>query len=358
MSQPGSTACPVKEDNDSPSESTTVPYVASSPDPETCRTGAMNQDTLSITTDPATASQHQSSFTDHRSPTAQDPSDTLLSSTTLSNDSLEQSEKGEYRSIKLIFVHGFTQVGLSWLRIAESMASAYEVMLIDAPGHGGSSNIRANLVDGAALLAKTAGQGVYIGYSMGGRFCLQLAINHANLVRALVLLGANPGIEDAEERKRRYAADLVLAEQLDPGEGKSNDSLENSSYDQQKRLDNFLKRWLEQPIFATLPVSEEDLALRRTNTPSGLASSLRLASTGAQQPLWKHLRELDMPVLVMAGERDEKFSAIGQRMVNLIGNNARFVSISGAGHAAHLEKPELFIDVLNRFLNELSLEPR
>ena len=41
----------------------------------------------------------------------------------------------------------------------------------------------------------------------------------------------------------------------------------------------------------------------------GLAASRRLAGTGAQEPLWYRLAELEMPVLLVAGERDEKFAA-------------------------------------------------
>ncbi len=46
-----------------------------------------------------------------------------------------------------------------------------------------------------------------------------------------------------------------------------------------------------------------------------------------------------MPVLVVAGEHDAKFTAIGRRMADAI-PDASFVLIEGAGHAAHLERPE------------------
>jgi 2-succinyl-6-hydroxy-2,4-cyclohexadiene-1-carboxylate synthase len=45
-----------------------------------------------------------------------------------------------------------------------------------------------------------------------------------------------------------------------------------------------------------------------------------------------------MPVLVVAGERDEKFTEIGRRMADLIAD-ASFTLIEGAGHAVHLERP-------------------
>ena len=40
----------------------------------------------------------------------------------------------------------------------------------------------------------------------------------------------------------------------------------------------------------------------------------RLAGTGAQGSMWPRLRELNMPVLAMAGERDTKFTAIARQI--------------------------------------------
>ena len=51
-------------------------------------------------------------------------------------------------------------------------------------------------------------------------------------------------------------------------------------------LDRFLDEWLAQPLFAGLTLDDGARADRLTNTPEGLASSLRLAGTGAQGSLW------------------------------------------------------------------------
>ncbi len=57
-----------------------------------------------------------------------------------------------------------------------------------------------------------------------------------------------------------------------------------------------------------------------------------------------------MPVLVLAGERDERFRAAGERLARSIGGNARLALVPGAGHAAHLERPQAFLDVLRPWL--------
>ena len=82
-----------------------------------------------------------------------------------------------------------------------------------------------------------------------------------------------------------------------------------------------------------------------TNTGAGLASSLRLAGTGTQQPLWHELSRLDMPVLVVTGELDAKFTALGEALATAIGPNASHAVVPGAGHAPHLQLPVLVGDL-------------
>jgi 2-succinyl-6-hydroxy-2,4-cyclohexadiene-1-carboxylate synthase len=234
---------------------------------------------------------------------------------------------------RLVLIHGFTQTGRSWASIAGDLSHDHEVALVDAPGHGGSSEVRADLVDGATLLADAAGGGVYAGYSMGARFALHVALARPDVVEGLVLLGATPGIEDAGEREQRRAQDEARAVALE-----------------RDGVDAFLSGWLAQPLFAGLPPDAAGIEDRRRNTVAGLASSLRLAGTGAQVPRWNELARLQMPVLVLAGSEDHKFAAIGERMAERIGANATFAEVPGAGHAAHLERPEAFLRLLRAWL--------
>ncbi len=235
---------------------------------------------------------------------------------------------------RLVFVHGFTQTRRSWLPVAEHFVRHYQVMLVDAPGHGGSSGIRADLRRGADLLAATGGRATYIGYSMGGRLCLHLALAYPHHVDRLVLLGATAGILDDDERLARRQADHRLAAEIE-----------------RDGVEPFIERWLATPLFAHLALDSADIASRiHGNSAAGLASSLRLAGTGEQLPLWDRLAELGMPTLILAGEHDTKFTALGQHMADLIGDDARFATIHRAGHAAHLEQPTQVITRLEAFL--------
>ena len=235
---------------------------------------------------------------------------------------------------RLVLVHGFTQTGRSWHVLAADLARDHEVVLVDAPGHGASAAVRADLGQGADLLGAAGGEAVYVGYSMGGRLALHLALARPDLVRGLILLGTTAGLADPAERAARRDTDEDLARRVE-AEG----------------VDPFLERWLAGPLFARLPRDRADLDDRRRNTAEGLASSLRLAGTGTQEPLWSRLPELAMPVLVLAGADDERFVAVGRRMAAAIGPNAAYTDVPGAGHAAHLEQPAAFVRIVRRWMD-------
>lgn len=252
----------------------------------------------------------------------------------------------------VILVHGFTQTGASWRPVADRLDG--RIVCVDAPGHGGSGSVRADLTTGATLLADAiAVHGgplddvdaavaadappVVVGYSMGGRLALRAALDHPDAIGGLVLLGATAGIDDAAERAARRTADEALADHLE-ADG----------------VAPFLEEWLAQPLFAGLEPTPEDLAARLANTADGLASSLRLAGTGTMDPpWWDELADIEIPTLVVWGERDLKFAALGTRLAGAIGSTAATAVIAGAGHAAHLEQPGAFGAVVQRFADDL-----
>jgi 2-succinyl-6-hydroxy-2,4-cyclohexadiene-1-carboxylate synthase len=233
----------------------------------------------------------------------------------------------------MVFVHGFTQTGNSWKAIAEHFVRAgHQCVVLDLPGHGGSTHLRADLRRTADMVASVGGQGVYVGYSLGARVALHVALLYPHEVDAVALVGANPGIDSDTERAVRREADDRLAAHLE-----------------QVGLQQFLEEWTAQPLFGTLTPQQLDLDDRLRNTVEGLASSLRHAGTGTQMPLWSRLRELSMPVLAMAGADDAKFAAIAQQMADAA-PDGRSVLVPDAAHADHLQQPASVIDAIERWL--------
>lgn len=235
---------------------------------------------------------------------------------------------------KVVLVHGFTQTNRSWQPLLPRLTAGRQVVTVDAPGHGSSPQDGVDLGEGARLLGEAGGEAAYVGYSMGGRLALHLALSEPRLVRRLVLIGATAGIDADHEREARRAADQALAEELERG-----------------GLDPFLDRWLANPLFATLSEDDAGIDDRRRNTVSGLAASLRRMGTGTQEPLWGRLSQLHMPALMVAGERDEKFTATAHRLAAAWGGDARVGIVAGAGHACHLERPRTFCDLVIPFLD-------
>ena len=237
---------------------------------------------------------------------------------------------------RLVLVHGFAQTARCWGPVADDLGADHEVLALDLPGHGESPLPALDLPGTAAALAEAGGRATYVGYSFGGRACLRLALDHPEVVEGLVLVGGTAGLEDEDERAARRAADDALARQLE-AEG----------------VAAFLDRWLALPLFAGLAPERQYRHERLRNRPEALAASLRLAGTGAQEPLWGRLGELGArraPVLVAAGADDTKFAALGRRLVAGIGPGAELALVPGAGHTAHLEQPEAFLAALRAWL--------
>ena len=244
------------------------------------------------------------------------------------------------RGERLVLAHGFTQNSRCWGPFGHDLAADHEVVAVDLPGHGRTdpAHDSADLPAAGRLLADVGGDAVYIGYSMGGRTTLHAALAHPERVQALVLIGATAGMDDPAARAARRQADGALAADLLAG-----------------GLDEFLRRWLANPLFAGLPPSAAAVEQRLANRPEGVAASLRHTGTGTQEPLWGELERLTMPVLVLVGAEDPKFAAEGARLVEHL-PRARMRTLPGT-HAVHLAQPTAAAAAVRQFLaDELGWE--
>lgn len=234
---------------------------------------------------------------------------------------------------RLVLAHGFTQTARSWGRFASLVGTDREVVSVDLPGHGGSSDVRADLMESGRLLTEAASSGDatfdLLGYSLGARVALHAALEGPEGLRRLVLIGGTGGIEDPAQREERRARDDARATELEAD------------------LEGFLARWVASPMFAGLRV--RGLDERRRNTKEGLASSLRLAGTGSQPPLWDRLGDLRAPLLAVAGADDVRFALAARRLARAVPAGV-FSLVPGAGHAAHLAQPDLCASIVRQFL--------
>src|SRR5690242_13665381 len=104
-----------------------------------------------------------------------------------------------------VLVHGFTQTGASWNPLVPRFeAAGFTVQAPTVP-------TAPDLWRAADELGRRCGQGAWIGYSMGGRIALHLALSAPAVVDALVLIGATAGIDDPVDRATRRESDEGLA---------------------------------------------------------------------------------------------------------------------------------------------------
>lgn len=236
----------------------------------------------------------------------------------------------------VVLVHGFTQTASSMAPLASRLAAARSVVAVDLPGHGGSTEVSADLEETGALVADAVGDGKFdlVGYSLGGRVALHAVCAAVPGLRRVVAISASPGIVDPEARARRLERDHAMADALE-ADGD---------------VDGFLHRWLANPMFATLPLDRADVEGRRSNTASGLADSLRRCSVGTQRWLGDELARAATPMLVLSGSRDDPFV----RSAGFLAASRRSIAASvvpGAGHAAHLERPDVVARFVGAFLD-------
>src|SRR5579863_1092345 len=251
------------------------------------------------------------------------------------------------RGLTLVMLHGFTGSAAAWGSHLDTLAAdGWRVIALDLPGHGQSEApddpqcytieyCQQAILTALHDLGVSWGEAVLMGYSMGGRIALHAAFS--GFFRALILESASPGLADPVEREQRRMSDEALSASIE-----------------RDGVEAFIDHWEKLPLFAsqhTLPVeTREALRLQRLhNRASGLAQSLRGVGTGVQPPLHARLPTLRIPVLLIAGELDTKFTALARYMASAL-PHAQLCIVSGAGHAVHLERPEEFDALIGNFI--------
>lgn len=166
-----------------------------------------------------------------------------------------------------------------------------------------------------------------LGYSMGGRLALHALLDGAKYDRA-VIVSAGLGIESEAERTERRKADEKWARRFESED-----------------WDSVLRDWNAQPLFGgdIRTRKESDYDRRK------IVRQLRDYSVAKLPPLAPRLHEIAIPVLWIAGERDAKYVAEGERAVRLL-PDAELWICPGAAHRVPWEKADAFIARLRALL--------
>ncbi len=239
----------------------------------------------------------------------------------------------------VLFIPGFMQRGDAWRPVAELLPERYPSRLLDHAEHTFEGRL-GEIAEQARDLAggaPDAGRPLLAGYSLGGRLALRAALREPELYAGVVTVGATAGIEEGPLRVQRVEADEKLA-----------------SWMEAMPIEDIVSLWERQPLFADQSDSlvEDQRPGRLSHDPRELALILRTAGQGVLAPVWHELRTLDLPLLAIAGARDDGYSSAAKRIASLA-PNARAAVVENAGHAPHLQRPDAVAELIAGFLDEL-----
>ncbi|MFN6519129.1 MAG: 2-succinyl-6-hydroxy-2,4-cyclohexadiene-1-carboxylate synthase [Nostoc sp. CreGUA01] len=249
----------------------------------------------------------------------------------------------------ILFLHGFMGNIDEFEEAIELLSDEFSYLTLDLPGHGktqvlgrdeyytmpNTAQAIINLLD-KLKIAKC----FLVGYSMGGRLALYLALHFPERFFKVVLESASSGLATAPERLERIQRDTQIGKNL-------------ARTTTQAAFADFLSNWYSQAIFGDIknhPQYDKMVENRLQNNPQELDKSLRFMGTGCQPNLSPQLVDNTIPMLLLAGEYDEKFIYMNTEMAKLC-KLAQLKIIKNAGHNIHLENTLMFVQILRIFLS-------
>ena len=252
---------------------------------------------------------------------------------------------GNRRQPVLVLLHGFLGSHKDWYEVTDRLEFGFDKLIIDLPGHGKSlpppafysleNTCRSILT---LLDEQHIDSCILLGYSMGGRLALHLAVTFPHRFRALILESASPGITEESERRLKRQWEEKIIRKL-----------------QTSDMATFIHDWYKNPLFHSLRRHPDFTMLvkrRCRNDPEALGLALRNLGAGTMPSLWCRLAELKMPVLTICGELDRKYRTISKKIMDA--NPAiSVITAPDCGHNIHFENSTYFCNTVNTFLHRL-----
>ena len=224
----------------------------------------------------------------------------------------------------MLFIPGFMQRGDAWRPVAELLPERYPSTMLDHSEHSFEGRLREIEQSGAEVL---------VGYSLGGRLALRAALRSPESYSGVVLVGSTAGIDEGPLRVARAEADEKLA-----------------SWMEAMPIEDIVGLWERQPLFADQSdaLVEEQRPGRLSQDPRSLALLLRTAGQGVLEPVWHELRALELPLLAIAGARDDGYTRAAKRIASTA-PNGRLAIVEEAGHAPQLQRPDEVARLISEF---------
>jgi pimeloyl-ACP methyl ester carboxylesterase len=238
-------------------------------------------------------------------------------------------------------LHGLGYASWETRALQEQLGDDFGLWSLDNAGTGRSEHRAspcsiAQLADDAACAVDALGGPlVVIGHSMGGYIAQQLAIEHPEAVRALVLMATSPGGPDAEPVPASTVDAWTEASALSP-----------AKYARMTMPLSFRAGWTDDH-----PAEFELLLDRRLESPTRqdvwrdqFAACRRFLATGIDASL------IPVPTLVIHGTSDRVVPVANGRLLAARTPDVEYHEMRAAGHLLHLEEPRLVSQLINTFM--------
>lgn len=240
----------------------------------------------------------------------------------------------------VLLLHGFAGSGRRFLQQACTHLP-FQLYSVDLLGHGDTDvplhatryTSKHQVEDMLAIIEKLGILRPHLmGYSMGGRLALRMALTAKKRFSSLSLLSVSPGISNLSDREIRRKKDDADARLI----------LENQVA--------FFEHFNALPLFGN--PSKEAHSDQLAHSSRGLANSLREFGQGTQPDVWQKLSTLNVPTLWLVGEKDTKYAGelegIKKRNQNVLAER-----IPGAFHRIHVDRPDLVFSRICNFIKTL-----
>jgi pimeloyl-[acyl-carrier protein] methyl ester esterase len=239
---------------------------------------------------------------------------------------------------ELVLIHGWGLHGGIWDGLVPLLEPSFRVTRVDLPGHGHSvwsgEETLAQVAD--AVLAVTPHAAGWVGWSLGGLVAMAAALRAPQRVRALALVASTPSF-----LRRPGWSSAMLPALLDS-------FAEALDQEYARTLDRFLALQVRGSAQAGAVLKDLRARMRARAQPQlpGLHAGLEILRGS---DLRTALGSMDLPVLLLAGERDTLVPLQAMRASAALIPGARLSVIEGAGHAPFLAAPERVATWLDGF---------
>mgnify|MGYP006158764883 FL=1 len=230
--------------------------------------------------------------------------------------------------MRIVALHGQMGMASDWDAYAEKFKkSGHHLEAVDLwryleSGEGGLEAF------GEALNRDQDDGQVLLGYSMGGRLALQALIDQPLKWKAAVIVSAHVGLTVEERPIRRIIDD------------------EWSSKVENLPWSEFLSEWNKQGILGN-DVMPDRCALEVRKAE--ISCSYRCWSLSEQEDLLERLASIEIPVLWVVGDYDEKFCIQGKKAVSGL-KDAKLLKMANSGHRVPWEAEADLADAIIQWI--------